>query len=180
MKFTRRSKPHINHEFDLDLAPLLSVMVKLVPVLLISSAFVQISIVETDLPQAVKDAIQQPQDNLKPQSLQIKMNSISGFEITLQKDGNTKSFSVPNNNNQWDFKALHETLVQMKKEIPQVFRLDLKPEGNVKYQDIVKVMDQARRAQQKNLEFEFKDKEGKSKSTEFMFPDVVLANIMEG
>jgi biopolymer transport protein ExbD len=180
MKFSRRSRPHINHEFDLDLAPLLSVMVKLVPVLLISSAFVQISIVETDLPQAVKEALQQPIDNNKPQSLEVKMNVNNGFEVTLQKDGQTKSFSVPRINDQWDYKALHETLVQMKKEIPQIFRLDLKPEGDIKYQDIVKVMDQARRAQQKNVEFEFKDKEGKSKTTEFMFPDVVFANIMEG
>jgi len=180
MKFSRRSKPHTSHEFDLDLAPLLSVMVKLVPVLLISSAFVQISIVETDLPQAVKDAILQPQDINKPQSVQVTMNNERGFEVTLQKDGQTKSFSVPKANNQWDYKALHETLIQMKKEIPQVFRLDLKPEGNIKYQDIVKAMDQARRSQQKNLEFEFKDKEGKTKTTEFMFPDVVFANIMEG
>lgn len=48
----RRFKPKINHnsEFDLDLAPLLAVMVKLVPVLLVSSAFVQMMIIETDLP----------------------------------------------------------------------------------------------------------------------------------
>lgn len=39
----RGKKLKINHnsEFELDLAPLLAVMVKLVPVLLISSAFVQ-------------------------------------------------------------------------------------------------------------------------------------------
>ena len=43
-------------EFELDLAPLLAVMVKLVPVLLLSSAFVQVMMVETDLPQAVKEA----------------------------------------------------------------------------------------------------------------------------
>ena len=38
----KRFKMHIdrNAEFELDLAPLLAVMVKLVPVLLVSSAFV--------------------------------------------------------------------------------------------------------------------------------------------
>ena len=54
-----RYKPQINHnsEFELDLAPLLAVMVKLVPVLLVSSAFVQLMIVETELPQVVQQAL---------------------------------------------------------------------------------------------------------------------------
>ena len=46
------------HDIELDLAPLLAVMVKLVPVLLLSSSFVPISVVESELPQVVKEAIE--------------------------------------------------------------------------------------------------------------------------
>jgi biopolymer transport protein ExbD len=82
------------HEFELDLAPLLAVMVKLVPVLLISSAFIQVMMIETDLPQAVKEAIHKQED--KPTAnIMIRANTKEGIQVVVQKGGAQTVQNVP-------------------------------------------------------------------------------------
>ena len=85
----RRFKPIINHnsEFELDLAPLLAVMVKLVPVLLMSSAFVQMMIIETELPQVVQEAIKQQDTNVKAAHITLEVNKTEGVKIIVENNG---------------------------------------------------------------------------------------------
>ena len=85
----RRFKPHINHnsEFELDLAPLLAVMVKLVPVLLVSSAFAQLMIIETELPQVIQQAIAREEKKDKPTQINLSLDKSAGAHITTTKAG---------------------------------------------------------------------------------------------
>ena len=181
----RRYKPPTNtsYEFELDLAPLLAVMVKLVPVLLISSAFVQIMNVETDLPQAVQQAINK-QDDPKNElaSLQLDINNKTGFRLIIEQKGEQKVESIPlTADGQFDLGNLHQLLVRTKTNYPDVFRLELNPDSSVSYKDIVKVMDEARRARDNQIKFPLIDsKTNQQTETNYMFPDVVFVNIMEG
>jgi biopolymer transport protein ExbD len=167
-------------EFELDLAPLLAVMVKLVPVLLISSAFVQVMTIETDLPQAVKEAIQKQED--KPTAtIQIKASLSDGLQIIVQKAGAQKVESVPIKDGQFDFQTLHKTLQRVKTENPEVFKVELAPEANVAYKDVVRITDEARRSRDKGVTFPVKDeKQNKIIMTDYMFPDVVFSNVFDG
>ncbi len=172
---------HGSAEVELDLAPLLAVMVKLVPVLLISSAFVQVMMVETDLPQVVKEAIQN-QDNLpKKTTVGLEVSRAEGFKITTLKDGQTFAQAVPvNAAKELDYVGLHKALQKVKTDNPEVFRIELSPEPSITQKEIVKVMDEARKSRNKDVKFIFVDsKKNEEVQTDFMFPDVVFANMME-
>lgn len=169
------------YEFELDLAPLLAVMVKLVPVLLVSSAFVQVMTVETDLPQAVKQAIEQQEKKETPTTIQVKASAKDGLIVTVLKSGAEKVQSIPLKEGEFDFNQLHLSLQKIKSENPEVFKIELTPDDSVAYKDIVRITDEARRSRDKKVTFPVLDsKENKTVMTDFMFPDVVFTNIFDG
>lgn len=168
---------------DLDMAPLLSIMVKLIPVLLLSSAFVQIMMIETELPQAVKSAIESNQKQDQKAEVDVSIDYTKGFEIAVSKPG----FAIeritipPVDKTTLDFKTLNQELVKIKALHSQVFELNIIPSQQVNYQDIVKTMDMARRPLDKNIRFEFTDPEtNQPQQTEFMFPEINFSNLLEG
>jgi biopolymer transport protein ExbD len=169
-----------NTDFELDLAPLLAVMVKLVPVLLLSSAFVQVMMIESDLPQAVKEAVENPPKDPET-SIQMALSASGGITIFIQSKDKNSSVNVPLKSNAFDYEKLHLELQQVKRAHPEVFRLELKPEANIPYRDLVKAMDEARKSRNKDIKFPVFDKnENKEVMTDYMFPDVVFTNVMEG
>jgi biopolymer transport protein ExbD len=176
----KRPKGITSYEFELDLAPLLAVMVKLVPVLLISSAFVQVMILETDLPQAVKEAIQK-QEQKPTANIQIRADIVNGIQVVVSKGGAEKTQNVPLKDGHFDFPLLHKTLQQVKIENPEVFRVELAPDAKVPYSEVVKITDEARRSRDRSVKFPVLDtKENKTVMTDYMFPDVVFTNIFDG
>jgi biopolymer transport protein ExbD len=180
----KRFKPQLqeNLEVELDLAPLLAVMVKLVPVLLVSSAFVQIMNVETELPQAVKEAIaREPSSLEKKTQIAVEVSKLKGFTVVLWQDGKQTIESVPPSEGKLDLQKFHQALVRIKTENPQVFRLELAPDNNITHQEIISIMDAARKAKDKQVRFPINDKAtGKETLTEFMFPEIVFSNVLEG
>lgn len=179
-----RFKPRISRgsEFELDLAPLLSVMVKLVPVLLISSAFVQVMVIETDLPQAVKEAIQKQEDDQNLASIQLDVSKKAGIKVIVARGGEQKIENIPlTSEGAFDLAALHKQLQKVKTENPKVFRIELSPEGDVPYKELVRIMDEARKSRDKALRFPVWDSQKNQQvETDYMFPDVVFSNMMEG
>ena len=178
----RAKKLHINHnsEFDLDLAPLLAVMVKLVPVLLISSAFVQMMVIETELPQVVSEAIQKQENQPNPTTVALEVDTKEVRIVTTVK-GQEKVQTIPNKAGVIDYEAVNQRLVAVKKENPEVFKIELSPDGAVPYNDIVKIMDEARQARDSKIRFPVLDsKTGQNVETQYMFPEVVFVNMMEG
>lgn len=179
----KRFKLHIdrNAEFELDLAPLLAVMVKLVPVLLVSSAFVQMMIIETELPQVVQEAIQKQEADPGAAKISVAVTKSEGVKITLTEKGQAQIEVVGlNQDKNIDYQALHAKFVELKKSHPEVFKIDIQPDSDVAYKDIVKVMDEARKARAKDLKFPVKDKTGKDSMTDYMFPEIVFGNSMDG
>jgi biopolymer transport protein ExbD len=184
MSRRRAKKVEINHnsEFELDLAPLLAVMVKLVPVLLISSAFVQMSVIETELPQVVSEAIQREEQKEKPTTVSLEIDGKDGIQIVVT-DGKGKEAveAVPLKDGTFDYKSLHLKLIAVKKAHPEVFKVSVNPEGKVSYDDVVKVMDEARQSRDNAIKFPvFDTKQGKNVETNYMFPEIVFTNMMEG
>lgn len=182
-----RKRPQINIEeqidTDLDLAPLLSIMVKLIPVLLLSSAFVQIMMIETDLPQPVKSAIEQNQNRDDLPELELAADYRNGFQVSIfNRKGPAERVRIPLKSDQsLDFTALNSELVKIKARHTQVFEISLIPAQDVNYQDVVKIMDMARRPLERDIKFDFIDPATEqTQQTEFMFPEVTFANVIEG
>ncbi len=179
----KRYKPNINHnsEFELDLAPLLAVMVKLVPVLLVSSAFVQMMIIETDLPQVVQQAIEKQNENPKT-SISLTIDKKSGFTIVLIENGNEKNKQISlNSQKEFDFEKLYQAVLEIKKTHPELFKIEFNPSSDVHYKDIVKLMDEVRKSKSVDIKFPVKDeKTGNTSATDYMFPEVVFTNVMAG
>lgn len=180
----KRYQPHIqtNHEFDLDLAPLLAVMVKLVPVLLISSAFVQVMMIETQLPQAVVEAIKNQEND--PEKAQIKLVAQAKGEILIEitQLGKTTTQKINAiNSGEYNFEELQIALQKVKATYPKVFHLELRPESNVAYKNIVKIMDEARKSRSNDIRFPIWDAQKNIETeTDYMFPDITFDSIAEG
>lgn len=180
----KRYKLNINHnsEFELDLAPLLAVMVKLVPVLLLSSAFVQMMIIESNLPQVVQKAIEEQVKNEKLPQVAIEMDPAIGVKIIITENGQQKIDVVKlNPDKSFNFPEIHAKFISLKQTYPQIFKVDFSPSGLVPYADVVRLMDEARRPRDIKIRFPITDKAtGQETTTEFMFPEVVFANMMDG
>lgn len=179
----RLKKIKVNHhgEFELDLAPLLAVMVKLVPVLLVSSAFVQLMVIESQLPQVVQQAIAQ-QEQKKDNAVSIAMEAdLKGIRIIVTEKGQEKVDTVAMKDGAFDFPTLHAKLIEVKRLHPEIFKIEMNPDGHVPYKEIVKMMDEARQSRSKDIRFPVVDtKTGQETSTDYMFPEIVFANMMEG
>lgn len=181
MRRTRKIKINHNSEFELDLAPLLAVMVKLVPVLLVSSAFVQMMVIETELPQVVNEAIQRQEQQPTVTNVAVEVIAKEGFNIVITEKGQDKVENIPLKDGAFDYPTLHQKLVAVKKAHPEVFKIELNPDGAVPYNEVVKVMDEARQARDLNVKFPvFDSKQGKEVETNYMFPEIIFANMMEG
>lgn len=176
-------KLKINHhsDFELDLASLLAVIMKLVPVLLLSSAFMQAMVIETELPQAVTQAIEK-QEKENKKKLLLEVGPDRKVTLTLENEGKSSTVVVPpGQDSKIDLAKLHLSLREIKAQNPDVFKIDLAPDAVVSYKEVVNIMDEARRSRDLSIRFPVKDeKTGENISTEYMFPEVVFVNMMEG
>lgn len=180
----KRFKPILNHssEFELDLAPLLAVMVKLVPVLLVSSAFVQMMIIETELPQVVQQAIEKQNNDPKATQVAVELSTKSGVKIIVTQGGKQYVETVAlTADKQLDLAKLHSKFQDIKKAHPEVFKIEMSPEQDVPYKNVVQVMDEARKSRSNDIKFPVKDvKTGADTTTLYMFPEIVFGNTMDG
>ena len=84
-------------------------------------------------------------------------------------------------NNKWNLKQLYSVAHQTKMAHPQIFKIDFKPGSKIKYDDIVKVMDELRTIKRGDQKATITDKKTLQKvETEILFPDVNFANVAEG
>ena len=169
--------------YELDLSPMLALMVTLIPIMLLATVFVKITIVETALPQVVQQAIEEDRNKKERDvSIHLNMNGNKEFSISVLIDSKkSKTLSVASKSGEWDLEGLHGQFVALKQQFPRVFRVDLFPSEGVLYQDIVKVMDEARNTKSGDPTLYLLDKETNKKiETNVMFPDVIFSNVVGG
>lgn len=168
--------------FELDLAPMLALMVTLIPIMLLSTVFVKVSVIDTPLPQVVQKAIHEDKKKSNSVEFSLHMDDKSGFQIKVTKSGRTLNrVRIPKAGAQWDLNKLHGEAVKLKQQYPRKFRMDLLPTESVPYVEIVKVMDALRSTNDKDPKLFIKDEESKRNvETDVLFPDVVFSNVLEG
>jgi biopolymer transport protein ExbD len=163
--------------FDLNLAPILDIIVSIVPLLLLSVAFIQVKMIDTSVPQVVAEAAKKANEKNET-SVALKVSKNKGFVFEVTRDGKMTPVNVPNKGADWDMDGLNAAAFAIKQKDPQVFRVDLNPEADVELDKLVMVMDKLRTSPN-NQKTAFKNPEtGLVIETEMMFPEVLFANVV--
>jgi biopolymer transport protein ExbD len=163
--------------FDLNLAPILDIIVSIVPLLLLSIAFVQVKMIDTSVPQVVAEAAQRANDKAET-TVTLKVSKDKGFTFEVMKAGKSTPTDIANKNNAWDMVALNAAAFAIKEKNPEVFRVDLAPEPDVNLNDLVVVMDQLRKSPDAKKVAFLDPASGQKVETELMFPNVLFANVI--
>ena len=128
-------------EEELNITAFLNLMVILVPFLLISAVFANMSILELNLPPA--------QD--KSKAKQDKPKKVRNFELIIRKDkiivadtldGTLKTFKKKNG--EYDLKGVQDILIEIKRRYPKKQNITILLEPNIPYDTLVQAMDTAR------------------------------------
>lgn len=163
--------------FDLNLAPILDIIVSIVPLLLLSVAFVHVKMIDSSVPQVVAEAAQRANDKSET-TVTLKVSKTKGLIFEVLKDGKKSPMDVPNKNGAWDMDALNAVGFGIKEKNPEVFRVDLAPEADVSFNELVQVMDNLRRSPA-GKKVAFTDPaNGTRMETELMFPTVLFSNVL--
>lgn len=161
--------------FDLNLAPMMDMMVSIIPFLLLSVTFMQVMIIETPLPLPVAQALSQDREKKDREvTVDVKIAK-KGFSIEVKDlSGKVSRMEVPMANSQYNYTELHKKLIEVKQRFPKLFRVGLIPEENIDYNSIVKTMDAARSVEKGDPKILIDNVE-----SPLMFPDAILSNVME-
>lgn len=166
--------------FELNLAPMLDIIVSIVPMLLLSVVFVRIAVVETPVPQAVQKAMVEA-ENKNDVQIQLSVSQAHGFKIQVMNKGKTQDINVVNKGSEFDLDGLHSQMVVLKQQYPDVFKMEIHPSEEVSLEKIVAVMDKVRMRAKNDPILYFTDTEtGKKVETDLLFPDVVFGNVAGG
>lgn len=141
---SRRSRRRQNADADINITAFMNLMVVLVPFLLITAVFSQISILELNLP-ATTPAQEQQQEDKKPIVLEVLIYK-NRLEVVDRQTGPLKI--IPNNGTQYDYATLVKTLKAVKNRFPDITEITLLLEANTPYEVLVTTMDKVRATDQ--------------------------------
>jgi biopolymer transport protein ExbD len=141
---SRRSRRRHQAEAEINITAFMNLMVVLVPFLLITAVFSQISILELNLPATTP--AQQQQEDKKPIVLEVLIYK-NRLEVVDRQTGPLKI--IPNINNTHDYAAMVKTLKAVKNRFPEITEITLLLEPNTPYDVLVTTMDKVRLTDQK-------------------------------
>jgi biopolymer transport protein ExbD len=168
--------------FELNLAPMLDIIVSIIPMLLLSVAFIEISTIDTPLPQVVQNAI--AASDVKGENtvkISLAVSSSSGFRFMVSSSGRMIEVPVALKDGRLDFENLNHQAIVLKQKFPEVFRVDLQPERNIPLESLVATMDTLRKKANSSEKIFIVDPQtGQSVETDLIFPEIIFGNVMGG
>jgi biopolymer transport protein ExbD len=126
--YKRRTKP----EHELDVTTFLNLMVVLVPFLLITAVFSQLTIVELNLPSSAGGA--SSADNFRVEVIVRE----TGFEIS---NGTAMIASIPKVEDEFDFDTLSDLMIELKQTYPNHDAASVLVEALIPYDYLIQAMD---------------------------------------
>ena len=160
-------------EIEVNLTPVMNLMVVLIPLLLTSAQFIKIGVIDLNLPPAVgavSSAAEAPKETEKKLDLAITITDEGFFissSLAILKGDNEKSPSIPKSETgEYNFEELSDKLFEIKKKalgkFSDIEKIVIQAEPEINYQVLVSSMDAARNIRVEDKVFE-------------LFPDVSLA-----
>lgn len=134
------NRRHKKGDPDLEITAFMNLMVVLVPFLLLTAVFTEVSIIELKLPPGSEaSAAQQPLTETLALEVIIRTG---GIEVADSKRGLIKSF--PRIGQGYDYKAISQLLHELKRRFPDKSEAMILSEPQVSYDTLVQVMDTVR------------------------------------
>ena len=133
-------KKRIRHNVDeaeLNITAFMNLMIILVPVLLLSMVFANITVLELQLPKT------QNNEEIDLKELQLEV-VIRDDKLVLADTIKGPIEEFPKKADAHDFEGLSKLLIQLKKKVPEKRDITLLAEENTDYQTLVSVMDTVR------------------------------------
>lgn len=130
-----------NQDFELNLASIIDCLTVLLTFMLASASFLSVGILDAGVTAAGTQSL----NEVSPKwilTLKLKKN----YEIQLLAHGKEKrEVSLSSQKSKWDLSGLHQELQNLKSNWPELSSLTLVAESSVEYQDVIHVMDEARK-----------------------------------
>jgi len=117
------------------LVPMIDIFTVLVTFLLMTAVFARITVLQLDLPSAESSNVSEPTFRLEV------IVRKEGLELT---NGSTRIAALPAVNGEYDLKALSELALSLKREYPDVDSASVLMEPDVRYDNLIQVMDAIR------------------------------------
>jgi len=170
----RRSKG--TEEIELPLIPVMDAFVTLIAFLLLATSLLAVTIIDTPVP--VVSTLPDDQKPERPLMLQLR----------IEQDGLTLSSAFrripeqkfPKVDVGYDVDRLHEALTAIRSQFPTEKNIVFLPSSEVKYDDIVQIMDATRLLRKTDPSFYAKGPDGVDRPDEYLFPNVVFGNVISG
>ncbi len=165
LKGLNRKRKQIENK-DLDLAPMLSLMIAIIPVILASAVLFKIRIFDSSVFPASDKVIQSDGAQEFPITY-LEITDSNQIKIEVKK--NDKSIFETSTS----LAQLQPLLKNLKLKYPDMKSLKIESKGDVSYKDIIKVFDMAKSPLQSGSE-------SKETLIETLFDDVTLEDIFKG
>ena len=136
---TRRKR---GEEAEINITAFMNFMVVLVPFLLITAVFSQISILELNLPAGESVEQEQPKE---PIVLEVLIYS-DRLEVVDRQSGPIKI--IPNVTDGYDYSTMVNTLKAVKRRFPEITEITLLLQSDTPYDVLVQTMDSVRLVEQ--------------------------------
>lgn len=124
---------------DINITAFMNLMVVLVPFLLITAVFSQMSILQLNLPAGA--TVEQEEENKPPIVLEVLIYP-NRLEVVDRQTGPLKI--IPNVAGNYDYKTLVDTLKAVKNRFPDITAITLLLQSNTPYDVLVQTMDSVR------------------------------------
>lgn len=134
-------KKKLVEEADLDVTSFMNLMIVLVPVMLLSLTFTQVTVHEIKLPDLTQSAVS---SNENPPKLEVLLNE-TGIKVYYPSNQLIKDIPMleeqQTQTKQYDFELLSLTLRELKKQLTEKRDVLLLSESGIDYQSLVSTMD---------------------------------------
>ena len=165
----RKSRKTRDNNAELNITAFMNLMVVLVPFLLITAVFSQISILNLNLPTGTSDSL--PTEEEPPKALEVVIRA-DKFDVLERNSGLLKR--IPNTDEGYDYAGLNEFLQQVKAH-PE-FNIDtgvtLLMEMETEYDTLISTMDAVRLIEREEREL---DEQGNVIQGE-LFPNISMGD----
>jgi biopolymer transport protein ExbD len=134
--YKRRTK---QPAYEIDVTTFLNLMVVLIPFLLITAVFSQLTVVELNLPSSASGPAND-QEGFTPEIIVRE----AGIEIT---NGKQIIATIPNSEDEFDLDTLSDYMVELKTTYPQQESASVLMEAQIPYDYLIQVMDIVKRVE---------------------------------
>ena len=167
-----------DNTFDINLAPVLDIIISIVSLLLFSVALIEVKTIETTVPQIIKEIVEKIEKKEEQAQIALKMSKKHGFTFEIDYKGKKETIALPFSSDKPDYVKLQEEGSKIKKRFPAIFSISILPEKDWSMADIVATLDHVRKLSSEQT-VEIQDPaNGNKVTTNFMFPNVVFANVL--